>query len=539
MSKDYLKMGTSTAVLKLLASFSASNEAVVFSDTVSKINRKGSVQKRVLMITNRGLYNIEKNKCKRRIDVTEVKKIIMSESSEEFVIHVPTEYDYHYASPRKSEVVSVLSECILGVSGEKANVEVSKATNLSEFVVTKKESRVKFSSFFGGSPGAGGSQSSSSGDKGMREKMAGMSIDEDSEAGTSGGARDGRTATVMHFSQKEAESVELSDFDLLKVIGKGSFGKVMLVRKKDTGEVFAMKVLHKTSVLQGGQVEHTKAERNILQQVQHPFLVGLRYAFQNEAKLYMVLDYLNGGELFFHLKNSGRFDEPRVRIYSAELVLALGHLHSLGIVYRDLKPENVLLDKDGHIRITDFGLAKKNVTDNASAKTFCGTPEYLAPEILHGTGHGRAVDWWSLGTLMFEMLNSLPPFYDTNLNQMYKKILKDPLVFPSFFSANSKDVLTKLLDRNPETRLGSHESDAEEIKAHPFFAAIDFEKLYNKQIPAPFKPDVKGDADFANFDTCFTDEKAQDTYVDPSALAKAGASNFDGFTFAPESKLQK
>ena len=252
----------------------------------------------------------------------------------------------------------------------------------------------------------------------------------------------------------------------------------MQVSFKRTGEVLAMKVLHKDAVLQRNQMEHTKAERHILQAVQHPFLVGLRYAFQNEAKLYMVLDYLNGGELFFHLKQARRFDEPRARFYTAEITLALGHLHSLGIIYRDLKPENILLDSEGHLRITDFGLAKEEISDNNSAQTFCGTPEYLAPEILLSKGHGRAVDWWSLGTLLYEMLSGLPPFYDQNLNAMYKKILHNELRFPSFFSASSKDLLTKLLDRDPEKRLGSSSDDVEDLKVHNFFSAIDWDTLY-------------------------------------------------------------
>eukprot|EP01102_Stenamoeba_stenopodia_P008101 TRINITY_DN2301_c0_g1_i3.p1 TRINITY_DN2301_c0_g1~~TRINITY_DN2301_c0_g1_i3.p1 ORF type:complete len:296 (-),score=67.21 TRINITY_DN2301_c0_g1_i3:548-1435(-) len=201
------------------------------------------------------------------------------------------------------------------------------------------------------------------------------------------------------------EKITKDDFELLTVIGKGSFGKVLQVRKKDTGKIYAMKVLRKEAIVQRKQVAHTKAEKSILAKIQHPFIVGLHYAFQTEEKLYMVLDFVNGGELFFHLKREGKFSEQRVRIYAAEIACALSHLHSFGIVYRDLKPENILLDSEGHICITDFGLSKEIQSEDTH--TFCGTPEYLAPEILKGQGHGTPVDWWSLGTLIYEMLTGL------------------------------------------------------------------------------------------------------------------------------------
>ena len=361
----------------------------------------------------------------------------------------------------------------------------------------------------------------------------GVSIDEKVET------RAGPSQTIMHYADDANDKVELADFELLKVLGKGSFGKVMLVRLKRDQRVFAMKVLNKASIMERHQKEHTQAERNILQSVQHPFLVGLRFAFQNEAKLYMVLDYLNGGELFFHLKQAGCFSENRTRLYAAEITLGLGHLHSLGIVYRDLKPENILLDSQGHIRITDFGLAKEAVLDNSSAQTFCGTPEYLAPEILNGSGHGRAVDWWSLGTLCYEMASGLPPFYDTNLNIMYKRILQDPLKFKDHMGAEIRDLLSKLLDRNPERRLGSSVRDCEDIKIHPWFKTMDWDKLMRREIVPEFRPNVAGEYDVSNFDSCFTQEVAQDSLVEKGALAGKADAHFAGFTFAPKSNMQK
>lgn len=234
-------------------------------------------------------------------------------------------------------------------------------------------------------------------------------------------AEDGPSRMESSLQRLRAGKVTVDDFELLKVLGKGSFGKVFMVRLIPTGEIFAMKVLRKSEVVRRRQVEHTMAERRIMSGIDHPFIVALRYAFQTQDKLYMVTDYCRGGELFFHLKKFKTFSEDMVRFFAAELVSALEHLHSMDIVYRDMKPENVLLDADGHIHITDFGLSKDEVASEKGATTFCGTPEYLAPEMLISRktreGYGKAVDWWSLGTLIFEMLTGWPPFYDRNIRK--------------------------------------------------------------------------------------------------------------------------
>jgi len=294
-----------------------------------------------------------------------------------------------------------------------------------------------------------------------------------------------------------------------------------------------MKVLRKDAIIARKQVAHTRAEKSILQKIQHPFIVKLHYAFQTDTKLYMILDYINGGELFFHLKREGRFPESRVQLYAAEIVMALSHLHALDIVYRDLKPENILLNSEGHIVITDFGLSKE-INPTEGTGTFCGTPEYLAPEVLKGQGHGVAVDWWSLGTLMFEMLTGLPPFYSQNLNIMYQKILNGDLRFPSYISPEAQGLLEGLLTRDPEKRLGSATKDAKDIKSHPFFKNIDWDKLYRKEIVAQFVPPVKSEADTAHIDPVFTAEMPMDSVVEGSELNKAanGDDNqFEGFTF--------
>jgi len=321
------------------------------------------------------------------------------------------------------------------------------------------------------------------------------------------------------------------DFELMTVIGKGSFGKVMQVRKKDDGKIYAMKVLRKEAIIARKQVAHTKAEKTILQKIQHPFIVKLHFAFQTKDKLYMILDYINGGELFFHLKKEGRFPEPRVKFYAAQITCALAHLHSLQIVYRDLKPENILLDATGNICLTDFDLSKE-IVDGEGTHTFCGTPEYLAPEVLKGQGHGMEVDWWSLGTLIYEMLTGLPPFYSQNINIMYQKILNGELRFPSYVSPEAHSLLEGLLTRDVEKRLGSGPSGSEDVRRHPFFKEIDFEKLERKEYEAPYRPKVKNEQDVTQIDPAFTSERPQDSLVE-NALSETmqREGNFDGFTY--------
>eukprot|EP00455_Lapot_gusevi_P054030 TRINITY_DN855_c0_g1_i4.p1 TRINITY_DN855_c0_g1~~TRINITY_DN855_c0_g1_i4.p1 ORF type:complete len:419 (+),score=117.03 TRINITY_DN855_c0_g1_i4:104-1360(+) len=332
-----------------------------------------------------------------------------------------------------------------------------------------------------------------------------------------------------------SNKLTVNDFELLVVVGKGSFGKVMQVRKKDTGKIYAMKVLKKENLIKRKQVAHTITERRVLEEIDHPFVVSLRYAFQTEDKLYMILDYFTGGELFYHLKNEGKFSEERARLYAAEIILALECLHANGIIYRDLKPENILLDNEGHIRLTDFGLSKDSIKGESLAHTFCGTPEYLAPEVLQGQGHGKAVDWWSLGTLLYEMLTGLPPFYNQNLNLMYQKILTDPLTFPDSLSPAAQSLLAGLIERNVAARLGSGSTDAEELKSHPFFQGLDWGKVYRKEYEPPFKPfTAHGEFDTSNIDDEFKREIPRDTPVQPSKLDPAAKIQFPGFTYVPD-----
>ncbi|KAJ1455911.1 kinase-like domain-containing protein [Pelagophyceae sp. CCMP2097] len=341
--------------------------------------------------------------------------------------------------------------------------------------------------------------------------------------------------------QGGGKPLTMDDFKLLKVLGKGSFGKVMLVTKNGdkSKTLLAMKTLRKSELIKRNQLAHTATERHVLQHLDHPFLVKLVYAFQTADKLYMVLEFMGGGELFHWLKEHRRFSEQRAKLYCAEIGLGLSALHDRDIIYRDLKPENLLLDTKGHIRITDFGLSKAQVTGfgaEGGTKTYCGTPEYLAPEILEHKDYGKAVDWWSYGTLLYEMLCGLPPFYDPNHHKMEKKILIAPLKFPSYLSKDAKDVLEGLLRRNVEDRLGS-KGDFADIKAHAFNADLDFVKVYNKEYTPEFQPAAVADPT-SHFDAEFTREKAMDSVV-VSKLSEEQAytANFSGFTYNPPTNM--
>lgn len=344
------------------------------------------------------------------------------------------------------------------------------------------------------------------------------------------------------------------DFQILRLIGKGTFGQVYQVRKKDTKRIYAMKVLSKKVIVQKKEVAHTVGERNILVRTatsDSPFIVGLKFSFQTPSDLYLVTDYMSGGELFWHLQKEGRFDEKRAKFYIAELILAIQHLHNNDIVYRDLKPENILLDANGHIALCDFGLSKANLTKNATTNTFCGTTEYLAPEVLlDEQGYTKMVDFWSLGVLVFEMCCGWSPFYAEDTQQMYKNIAFGKVRFPrDTLSLEGRNFVKGLLNRNAKHRLGATD-DAEELKRHAFFNDIDWETLSKKLINPPFRPNLKSDTDVSYFDPEFTNamnlngslnERAAALahgFASSTPLSPSVQANFKGFTFVDESALE-
>ncbi|KAK6301522.1 ribosomal protein S6 kinase alpha-2 [Coregonus clupeaformis] len=318
---------------------------------------------------------------------------------------------------------------------------------------------------------------------------------------------------ISQHTKEGFEKADPSQFELLKVLGQGSYGKVFLVRKirgSDRGQLYAMKVLRKATLKVRDRVR-SKMERDILAEVNHPFIVKLHYAFQTEGKLYLILDFLRGGDLFTRLSKEVMFTEEDVKFYLAELALALDHLHSLGIIYRDLKPENVLLDEEGHIKITDFGLSKEATDHDKRAYSFCGTIEYMAPEVVNRRGHTQSADWWSFGVLMFEMLTGSLPFQGKDRKETMALILKAKLGMPQFLSPEVQSLIRALFKRNPTNRLGAGPDGVEEIKRHHFFGNIDWNKLYRREIKPPFKPAVGRPEDTFHFDPEFTSRTPTDS----------------------------
>ncbi|XP_069681638.1 RAC serine/threonine-protein kinase isoform X2 [Periplaneta americana] len=305
------------------------------------------------------------------------------------------------------------------------------------------------------------------------------------------------------------KKVTLENFEFLKVLGKGTFGKVILCREKTTAHLYAIKILKKEVIIQKDEVAHTLTENRVLRTTNHPFLISLKYSFQTADRLCFVMEYVNGGELFFHLSRERVFSEDRTRFYGAEIISALGYLHEEGIIYRDLKLENLLLDKDGHIKIADFGLCKEDITYGRTTKTFCGTPEYLAPEVLDDNDYGRAVDWWGIGVVMYEMMCGRLPFYNRDHDVLFQLILMEEVKFPRTISNEAKAMLGGLLVKDPNKRLGGGPDDAKEIMVHPFFSSINWTDLQQKKIPPPFKPQVTSDTDTRYFDSEFTGESVE------------------------------
>lgn len=315
-------------------------------------------------------------------------------------------------------------------------------------------------------------------------------------------------------------SINMNSFDIISVIGKGCYGKVRLVKSKTTGEIFAIKSIRKSKLVQHKRIHTVIAERNILSKANHPFIVALRFAFQTPAKFYLGLEYVPGGELFAHMHREGRMTLKEIKMIIAQVAIALNYLHGIGIVYRDIKPENILIGADGYIKLADFGLAKDLIRDS-NTMSFCGTPKYIAPETIIGVPYDQSVDWWSLGILTYELLYNRSPFYSQNVDVVYRMILNRDVVFPPGAPEVERDFISSLLAKDPKQRAGYNE-----VANHEFLSEFSFDDILNKRIEPDYIPLINDFTEVKYFDPVFTSETKADSYVPPIIGSNADVPGF-------------
>ena len=467
---------------------------------------------------------------KNKFSLSQIVGITVSKVTDEFVIHCKDEEnDYNYISYKRIEILDTLNKAYHNIENKNIKLSEINDKSLKTYVTLKKEkqndpsyTRMKNDQLI---------EIETYIKNNNNEKSNGLETG--AQPASSREMINGRKGTLTMFSShRTVKEVNLEDFKILKVIGRGSFGKVCLVEYLPTHEIYAMKSLKKDILIEEDQIESTILEKEILQSIDHPLLCRLIFCFQTEDRIFFVMPFLSGGELFQHLRKFKTFSEEMVKFYGAQIAIALQYLHDKNIVYRDLKPENILMNDKGYLCLADFGMAKK-LKDDEKALSFCGTPEYLAPEIITGEGHDKNVDWWSLGIILYEMLCGIPPFYVENLDKMYDLIKYEEVSFPKdvYLSEEAKDIIRKLLAKEVTDRLG-YKTGLEEVKKHPFFNGLDFDLIEQQKVPAPFIPQIDNNTDVQNFDAVFTNEDVGMSYIPKRNMEviKANQYKFDDFS---------
>ena len=491
------------------------DEKQVWSGELTKINRAKRRQVRRFFLTNERFFNFGDNKfadnflaffrgtkVKRSIYLAHVIFVTYSTTSNEFVMHVPKEYDYRLSSNGSRD--DFIWYCLK--LRERLNVENLEPIkfyfreNIELGIYTKNENEKK-EKLPPGKPIEMTADTFIQWKK-QKDQAQKMSIEQ--------------TETIFNKLSADIDSKLTEDnFEIIRVLGRGAFGKVNLCVKKDTRELYAIKIISKAEIIERGHIDQIKSEKDILVEMNHPFQVSLEFCFHNPTRIFFGMKFQQGGELFQQLKSRGRFPEYTCKFYAAQILLAFEFLHQKNIIYRDLKPENVMLESNGYLKIVDFGVCKRLSTSDARAQTIVGTAEYLPPEIIIQKGHNKSADWWSFGIFLYEMQIGVPPFYSKNQHEMFVKIIKEDFKFPPEVpvSDDCKDLIRKLLTKNPDHRLGT-QKDAEMIKDHPWFSDMDFDMLCKYELIAPYIPTIDSKYDTHHFDKAFTTEDPRNTKRD-------------------------
>ena len=467
------------------------DESLLWSGEITKVNKKGKEQFRDFVITNKNIYNLGKKSnfltnwftsgVKRKMPIDKIEAITYSAVINFFVLHMPEEYDYYLFTKHRNEIIEYLIKI-------RAKLECEKPLLL--FVVGEADLR-KYS-------------------KTDTEKFDKWPKNVPSQKLTS----EYWTTFVANLEKKKKNNIENTEvlisqsgekvnedsFEMLKTLGKGYYGRVFLCEKKDSKDLYAVKVMSKLDIIKRNFFDNLKNEKMILEKVNNRFVVNLEFCFANPSYIFFVMEFKQGGELYHHLRKRTRFSEKITRFYGAQILLGLHYLHSLNIMYRDMKPENILLDENGNAALADYGISKI-IKEGEKTKSFVGTPDYVAPEIILQKGHNKMVDVWCFGIILYEMIYGLPPFYNKQQNIMLNNIIKINPTFPKMIkiSPELEDIITLCLQKDPKKRIGNN--GLEEIMKHKFFEPLDWELMKQGKIDAPIKPEVKDKLDVDNFNT--------------------------------------
>ena len=469
------------------------DEEIQFSDKIDKINKYNWSQERIIIITNKAIYNLKKLTLKRRIDLKILIGITISKTSEEFVLHCKDiDYDYQYSSPRRKIIIEIITKNYEMILNEELNLYEITDKSLKDYVTLKSE-KEKQNTYTR-----------------MPKNTKRLDIKDYLFGNQSKTEIDSSKNTTQIKPKFKNIKVNKDDFDIIKVIGRGYIGKVYLVKYKKNGKYYAMKMMRKDQILSEELKDNILLEKNILMEAQCDFILSLSFFYQTQERMYFITPFLQGGDLYHKLKTDFIFDEDLVKFYSAQIAIALQYLHDFGIVYRDLKPENILLDEDGYIKLCDFGASVK-LHGTEKDFNFAGSPEYASPEMISYQGHTAMTDWWSLGILIYEMLYGFTPFFNLDKDRMYELIMNGSISFPEYFkdkngekeivykvSDEAKSLINKLLEKDPGSRLGRE--GLEEIKKEPFFYGIYFDDLNKKRNKALFIPEINKNDITNNFD---------------------------------------